>query len=350
MDAGYRGTFVIAVEQTETDGIPDAPVSAIAVGSVWRWWGQAARIDGPHDVLVLDNAADGALRQRAARQVARLLGDCRLASRGRGPGAWPEAKLAQSFSVTDGRNACLMQYVARTEGTGLLVVSGPLPPAQADLFVTEACLDPDPGNIRPAAGMICFTPGTLIATPEGPRPVEAIRPGDRVETRDDEAQEVLWTGARRLSGARLHARPDLRPVRIRRGALGADRPQGALVVSPDHRILLCGARARALFNSDEVLVPARDLIGLPGISTDTGLCAVTYVHLLTGRHQILRANGLEAESFHPVGADLTLLDPGDRAALGNLLPGLDASPGSYGGFARRCLSMSDAALWRHAAA
>ena len=41
---------------------------------------------------------------------------------------------------------------------------------------------------------ICFTPGTLIATPKGEVPVEDLREGDKVITRDNGIQEIRWTG------------------------------------------------------------------------------------------------------------------------------------------------------------
>mgnify|MGYP003561850666 FL=1 len=43
--------------------------------------------------------------------------------------------------------------------------------------------------------LICFANGTRIATPRGERPVEDIRPGDRVMTRDNGPQPVRWAGS-----------------------------------------------------------------------------------------------------------------------------------------------------------
>src|SRR5690606_32383544 len=43
---------------------------------------------------------------------------------------------------------------------------------------------------------ICFTSGTLIATPDGERAVETLRPGDLVMTRDHGPQELRWVGMR----------------------------------------------------------------------------------------------------------------------------------------------------------
>ncbi|MCP4818938.1 MAG: Hint domain-containing protein, partial [Shimia sp.] len=152
------------------------------------------------------------------------------------------------------------------------------------------------------SGVICFTPGTVIATPQGPRKIEDLREGDCVQTRDNGAQPVQWIGSRRMTGARLFAMPKLRPIRIRAGALGIDRPDQELVVSPDHRMLVRGAAAQALFNSDEVLVAARDLVNGSTVAVDHALREVTYVHLLLPGHEILWANGVESESFHPASA------------------------------------------------
>ena len=68
MKTGFKGTFVISWSQTEIDGLDAAPVHSLKVGAAWAWRGDAIRVDGPNDVLRLDQA-DGAenLRKRAAR-------------------------------------------------------------------------------------------------------------------------------------------------------------------------------------------------------------------------------------------------------------------------------------------
>ena len=48
--------------------------------------------------------------------------------------------------------------------------------------------------------IICFTAGTRILTPHGPRPVEDLRPGDLVITRDNGPQPLRWTGRREVVG------------------------------------------------------------------------------------------------------------------------------------------------------
>lgn len=352
--AHRRGTFVVPLDQTELDGVPAAPASAIAIGSVLRWRGRAVQLDGPPEWLLLGRADGGAeLRARARQSVRRFFGrqfTDAAAHRTEDMTADDPAPI-RGITLTDGR----LSYAAMLIGAGgdapILAFDGDLPPSETDLFVIDhsgMAAAPEPAGV--SGGVVCFTPGTLIATPDGPRPVEAIRPGDRITTRDDGPQDVQWTGARRMSGARLYAMPHLRPVRIRAGAMGEDRPEGDLLVSPDHRLLIRGPQARALFNEDEVLVAAGDLIDGHGIHTETGLREVTYIHLMTERHQIVWANGVESESFHPAAADFEQLESGQRASLFDLMPGLAEDPFLYGDYARRSLSASEAAILRFEAA
>ncbi|MEZ5733369.1 MAG: Hint domain-containing protein [Paracoccaceae bacterium] len=356
-NAGHRGTFVISWAQTEIDGIRNAPLSTLTVGAQWRWWGEASRIDGPDGLITLDGAAGlDDLHARAARSVGRILRAAGVVAgfpTGAGvsdDGAGPAA--AQEFTVTDGHASYPVDLVLAPDGGALLLFPGAMPPRGADLHVVDHTTDGQflPETAALHGGVICFTPGTRIDTPDGERLIEDIRPGDMISTVDDGAQPVIWTGARRMTGARLHAMPHLRPIRIRAGAMGEDRPDHDLVVSPEHRMLMRAGPALALFNSDEVLVAARDMIDGRQVLVETGLREVTYIHLMTERHQIIRANGLETESFHPANAALDMIEPAERARLRAILPGVDNDPFAYGDFARRNLSTSEAAILRYAAA
>ncbi|MBI1170517.1 hemolysin-type calcium-binding protein [bacterium] len=352
MQTGSKGTFVISWSQTETDGVASAPLDLVAVGAPWRWHGRALRLDGPQDMLRLDGAEGLAeMRRRAARVVRRLIGPVAgqpLADEREDLGATPPSD--QSFIVTDGHDAYQIALVRVADsGVLLALVSGALPPRDRDLWVMGTAIDLS-RLMRPATearGMICFTPGTWIATPFGQRRIEALRPGDSVLTRDNGVQPVLWLGHRRLSGARLHAMPHLRPIRFRQGALGRDRPAPDLVVSPQHRMLLKGRAAQALFNTDEVLVAAADLVNDTSIRVDRLLREVTYLHALLPQHNVIWANGLETESFHPARAAPDSVDPGQRDDLLRLLPHLRRNPQTYGEYARRALSASEAAILRH---
>lgn len=183
--------------------------------------------------------------------------------------------------------------------------------------------------------IICFTAGTRILTEQGPRPVEALRPGARVVTRDHGVQVLRWRGMRRVPATGRFA-----PVRIATGALGNDRD---LLVSPQHRMLLAGWQAQLLFGEDEVLAPACHLVGAEGITRAPG-GTVDYIHLLFDQHEIVYAEGAPSESFHPGTLGLgALLDPA-REELLALFPQLRADPASYGPAARRSLRAHEARL------
>ncbi len=352
MKTGFKGTFVIAWAQTEVDGVQAAPLDLLIVGASWHWTGDAVRVDAPQSVLVLEGA-EGVIdvRQRAAKMVRRLIGTAIARPQsGRPQTEFDPAESDQSFVVTDGRRSYLATLIP-VQGTGLQLIMflGEVPPANTDLWVVRVSLDystPADGKPTPG-GVICFTPGTRIMTPAGSRRIEDLRPGDSLQTKDNGAQSVLWTGHRRMTGARLYAMPHLRPIRFRSGALGIDRPDEDLLVSPQHRMLVKGAAAQSLFHAHEVLVAAEDLLNDGSICVDRALRDVTYVHVLMERHQIVWANGLETESFHPSNTALETIDPDQRAGLLEILPDLACDPFTYGDFARRNLTSSEAAILRH---
>lgn len=355
MKAGYEGTFVISWSQTEADGLSSPPASALTVGSIWVWRGEALRVDGPNSVLRLGEAASREeARQGAARMVRKLLG----AALGEEPaGLVPEATAAaltgdQSFVVTDGAESYTVTVVTSGSGARLLMFAGTMPPRGRDLWVVHTRLDLHRGDLPmpEQSGMICFTPGTWIETEDGPVPVEFLREGDKVLTADNGPQEILWKGARRMSGARLHALPDLRPVRFAPGALGYGAPDDELIVSPEHRMLVTGALAQSLFNTPEVLVEAKHLIDGEKVFRDVTLPEVTYIHLLLPAHAVLWANGVRCESFHPASTALSALEERDRMRLISGMPQVVDAPQAYGPFARRVLLASEAAILRYEAA
>lgn len=354
MKTGFRGTFVISWSQTEIDGLDAAPVDALEVGAGWSWHGDVVRVDGPNDILRLERASGEAdLRRRAARMVRRLVGAA-VQNRTIVDAVECDAPLMDvNFVVTNGAQSFTVTVIEVGAGAPpLLMFHDEMPPRGTELWVVHHSLGALRRERSDAAGggIICFTPGTRIDTPAGPRRIEELREGDRVLTCDSGAQDILWIGSRRMSGARLFVMPGLRPVRIRAGALGMERPDQELLVSPEHRMLVRGAAARALFNTAEVLVPARDLVNGTTIVTDLKLREVTYVHLLLPSHHVIRANGVETESFHPASAALSALSDADRSRLVDLMPGISRDPHSYGGYARRNLTASETAILRHEAA
>ncbi len=173
----------------------------------------------------------------------------------------------------------------------------------------------------PGAGNVCFTPGVRIATPTGPRPVEHLRPGDLVITRDAGVRPVRWVGGRHLPVEELRRSPHLCPIRIAAGALGLGLPRRTLHLSPQHRILRPGPLLE--MGLAEVLVAGRHLLGRPGIRQVEPAEGVHYLHFALDAHHVVFAEGLPAETLHFGPEARRVLGPGQVAELRNIFPGLD---------------------------
>ncbi|SEO59696.1 Hint domain-containing protein [Salinihabitans flavidus] len=139
-------------------------------------------------------------------------------------------------------------------------------------------------------GPACFTPGTLIETATGLRPVEDLRAGDRIWTLDNGLQSLRWIGREEVAAGGA-----LAPVRFDRGAIGNTSP---LLVSPQHRMLITGWQAEMYYGADEVLVAAKHLVNGDTIRQEE--CeTVEYIHLLFDRHEIVFSEGVPTESYYP---------------------------------------------------
>ena len=173
--------------------------------------------------------------------------------------------------------------------------------------------------------VVCFTRGTRIATPHGPRAVETLSEGDLILTRDSGPQPLQWIGMREgLVGI------DQAPIRFEPGTVGNDAP---LLVSPQHRMLVRGWRAQLLFGEDEIFVPAKSLIDGSGVRV-MAPGKVCYYHLLTPEHHVTFAEGAETETFQPAALGLEGIDDFDRACLFRARPDLRADLSAYGRAAR----------------
>jgi Ca2+-binding RTX toxin-like protein len=190
----------------------------------------------------------------------------------------------------------------------------------------------------------CFTPGTLIATPKGEMPVESLRPGDKVVTRDNGIQEIRWVGEKPLTGQDLRLNSHLQPVFIKRGALGNGLPEQDMMVSPNHRLLVANDRTQLYFDEHEVLVAAKHLVGTKGVHAVEAI-GVTYIHFMFDRHEVVLSNGAWTESFQP--GDYTLKGMGNaqRSEIYELFPELKTREGldDYQA-ARRTLKKHEARL------
>ena len=246
---------------------------------------------------------------------------------------------AQTFDGTAVYNATIT-YVDGTSGTFTAVIFqdtdgntylAPEFSDNADMAVLEAgairslTLDSLLGNTY--SGMTgsretwdfvtCFVEGEQILTPDGPCPIEKLKVGDLVETRDNGAQEIIWIGCttRKATGA-------AQPVRITSGALGHGLPTRDLLLSQQHRVLAASRIVERVANKMEVLVTAKRLTALPGIFLDESMKRVSFYHILCDRHEILFAEGAEAESLYLGKMALQTMDEDARCEIEALFPEL----------------------------
>ena len=187
----------------------------------------------------------------------------------------------------------------------------------------------------------CFSSGTLIDTPDGPRVIDDITTGDFVLTRDHGAQVVRWIGTTTLDAEDLAQNPHLTPIRIRQGALGNTRD---LVVSPQHCILFSDWRAQLYFGLDNVLVPAKALVNGKTIIHDKGRASVTYLHIFFDQHEIVRSEGIETESLFPGDYLLETRTSDAIRELLTLFPELEGAARSYGPTAYPVMRRRDATV------
>jgi len=189
-------------------------------------------------------------------------------------------------------NGVWVYTVGATDGTGDLSVATPLKVNIAAGGTYK--LSPVGGNngtvqtYTPLVpyDVICFYPGTLIATPEGECAVETMKIGDLVLTTDGKAAPVRWVGRQTVS-TRFANPQRVLPIRVTAGALAEGVPARDLLLSPDHALLVDGA-----------LVQACALINGVSIVRETNVpVTFTYYHVELADHSLILAENAAAETF-----------------------------------------------------
>lgn len=204
-------------------------------------------------------------------------------------------------------------------------------------FISYVDGDPEAGSVTFTDGTTmtfseiesvipCFTPGTGIATPKGERPVENLKVGDRVLTRDNGIQYITWVGKKTLNTEDLEITPNLLPIMIRAGALGENLPERDMMVSPNHRMLLVSEMAQLYFEESEVLIAAKHMTKMKGVEA-MKTPETTYVHFMCQNHEIVLSDGAWTETFQPGDHSLRGVDADQREELFLLFPELATKEG-----------------------
>lgn len=202
-------------------------------------------------------------------------------------------------------------------------------------FVSSTYVTSNTSTTQTEMEVTCFTPGTRIKTPSGWRSIDNLEIGDPVVTLDSGVQHIRWIGRRKVRG-----QGDFAPIRFMPGAIGNSRE---MRVSPQHRMLVQGWRAELIYGECEVLIAAKHLVN--GDTIHVAPCdEVEYIHLCFDQHEVIFAEHVATESFHPgdyvMGQDRALM-----AELTTLFPELaKADPTAAWDTARPVLKRFEAAL------
>ncbi|WP_170764839.1 Hint domain-containing protein [Ruegeria lacuscaerulensis] len=160
----------------------------------------------------------------------------------------------------------------------------------------------------------CFGEGILIQTAKGDIEVQNLKRGQLVWTRDGGLQPILW-----IATTEVHGYGAFAPVVIEAGAIGNTRE---LVVSQQHRVLIQSPATDMLFASPEVLVAAKHLCGLPGVSVREAE-RISYTHFMFDRHHVVRSNGTLTESYYFSDNAKYAVSSPQRAEILALFPSLE---------------------------
>ena len=161
-------------------------------------------------------------------------------------------------------------------------------------------------DTTPPAAPVCLLKGTLIRTPAGDRPVEALRQGNLVVTASGKLMPIRFITYQRFKDPGRVDPAGIRPVVIPENFFGPHRPCRDLFVSPNHRISLCGGPVEMIFGEERVFAEAKFLFS--EASRDcTADGYIDYYNILLEDHDEVIANGQPVESLFLGEVSLTRL-------------------------------------------
>lgn len=156
--------------------------------------------------------------------------------------------------------------------------------------------------------------GTILATEEGPVAIEDLVPGVKIETRDAGYQPLMWIGSTTIAPNLPLADFPARLFRVPVDSFGPSRPMPDLMLAPHARLLHRSPKMRDMFGYEAALTTVPAFEDGYSVIRVAPASPVNVYHLAFRDHQIVRANGLEIESYHP-DPDLTRQISGDSVRL-----------------------------------
>ena len=188
-----------------------------------------------------------------------------------------------------GNGTVLFRANDGTHGTELWITDGTAAGTSLVQDINPGATGGNPGQFAVLTSALCFVAGTLIATPTGQVPVEALRTGQIVLTASGAARPIAWTGQGQILATRGRRGPAT-PVIVKKGALAENVPSRDLHVTKGHALYL-----------DDVLIPVEFLVNHRSILWDDRAQEVKLYHIELDSHDVLIANGAPAESYRDDG-------------------------------------------------
>ena len=179
-------------------------------------------------------------------------------------------------------------------------------------------------------GLTGLAPEAMVRTPCGPRRAEFVRPGDLIVTRENGLRPVRMVWTHKIDAAVATADPSRAPVRLNIRAIGPMMPQRPLVLAPDHRVWLPSYLVTDATDNRGCLIAAAELAGTNDASYfDRSYTDRTFYNLVFDRHEIIMADGLPVETFHPSAGVLQHIAEETRDEISARFPSLRSTSEAY---------------------
>ena len=200
----------------------------------------------------------------------------------------------------------------RIEIGGSLQMYLPSRPIESGIPYTEvkpSFIGARPASPEEIAELPALGAGTMIATDEGPQAIDWLRPGDRILTRDNGYQPLLWLGQHVVP---RRSPPETRPLAVPADQFGANYPNAPIIASAALGVLLAGTELELWFAEYEMLARIEHLSADPAPAEGKQMMYT----LLFDAPEIVLANGLWVSSVHADPNYISLLPDRVRGVLG----------------------------------
>lgn len=145
-------------------------------------------------------------------------------------------------------------------------------------------------------GFSAFARGTLIATEEGQVAVDDLLPGARIKTVNNGTRTLRWIGSMMYVPKPGQRTDTTSLTRIYADSFGLGRPMPDLLIGPGARLFRTSPQDRCATGTP---TPASELVDGDSVMQVSPISPVEIYHVAFDAPQIIWANGMECEAFHP---------------------------------------------------